>query len=242
MKRILQLLFLFFIFLMFLPFVASAQEEKTNTVTITITEDGKVTTDTTFELSEGQDPDAVKKIVEELAGGDIHMKMEKHAQKKVMYITEGEEGDSWDIHDIDLDSIKEAHGDAHVMVMKTYDGHVNVKVLDEEDEDYEFESDEGNTYKVKVIKEGKGDCKGEKQIKVFIGEDDKVKIIEEGGDLKWVEEDEDGGKVIIIESDDGGDKVIIKKQINVEIQEDEGDVYQDKEVVVKKKKAKKEKE
>ena len=122
MKRTVQLLFLFFAFLMFLPFMASAQEEKTSTITITITEDGKVTTDTTFELSEGQDPDAVKKIVEELAGGDINIKMEKHGHKKVMYITEGEEGDSWNIHDIDIDSIKEAHGGELEWVEEDEDG------------------------------------------------------------------------------------------------------------------------
>ena len=236
MKRTVQLLFLFFAFLMFLPIMASAQEEKTSTITITITEDGKVTTDTTFELSEGQDPDAVKKIVEELAGGDINIKMEKHGHKKVMYITEGEEGDSWNIHDIDIDSIKEAHGGAHVMVMKSDDGTVNVKVLDEEDEDYEFESEEGKTYKVKVIKEGKGDCEGEKHINVFIGEDD------EGGELEWVEEDEDGGEVIIIKSDDGTEKVIMKKQIKVEIHEEGGEKQEQGEHKVVKKKVKKEEE
>ena len=36
MKRIVQFSFLFFAFLMFLPLMAGAQEEKTNTITITL--------------------------------------------------------------------------------------------------------------------------------------------------------------------------------------------------------------
>ena len=235
MNRNVQFSFLFFAFLLIIPAMASAQEGKTNTVTITITEDGKVTTDTTFEIAEGQDPDLVKAIVEDLAGGDIHIKSEKKAQKKVMYIKECDEEGSWKISDIDLDSIKEAHPGARVMVMKTDDGDFNVKVLDEDDEDIEFESEEGKAYVVKVIKEGKGDCvevkeghpvvvsedeedgkhkviikefKGEgdeveKHIKVFVGEDDDVMIMDDKGDLKWIEEGKDGDKVIIIEKDNG---------------------------------------
>ena len=271
MKRIVQFSFLFFAFLMFLPLMAGAQEEKTNT--ITITEDGKVTTDTTFEIAEGQDPDAVKEMVEELAGGEIHLKMAKEGHKKVMYIKEGKDEDTWHIHDIDIDSIKEAHGGAHVMVMKTEDGDFNVKVLDEEDEDFEFESEEGGTYIVKVMKHGEDDCdvhvtkdhhiiisedgdphgnkkvivkeykggdgEGEKRIKVFIDEDDNVKILEGGEDLEWVEEDEDGGEVIIIKSEDG-EKVVVKKQIKVEVYEEDGEKSEGGEKKVVKKKVKKE--
>ena len=275
MKRIVQFSFLFFVFLVFLPSMANAQEEKTSTITITITEDGNVTTDTTFEIAEGQDPDAVKEMVEKLAGGDIHVKSSKHGHKKVMYMT-GDE-DAWHIHDIDIDSIKEAHDGAHVMVMKTEDGDINVKVLEEEDEDFEFESEEGGTYVVKVMKHGEGDCdvhvtedhhviisddehahgnkkviikeyvggedgEGKKHIKVFIDEDDNVQILESGEDLEWVEEDEDGGEVIIIKSEDG-ETITVKKQIKVEIHEEDGEKSEDGEKkVVKKKKVKKEEE
>ena len=274
MNRNVQFSFLFFAFLLIIPVMARAQEGKTNTVTITITEDGKVTTDTTFEIAEGQDPDALKTIVEELAGGDIHIKSAKKAEKKIMYIAEGDEGGTWEISDVDIDSIKEAHPGARVMVMKTDDGNINVKVLDEEDEDIEFKPEEGETYVVKVIKEGKGDCvevtedhhvvvsedeedgkhkvvikefKGEgddieKHIKVFIGEDDDVMIMDDNGDLKWIEEGGDGDHVIIIEKDNGEEKVVMKKQIKVKIDEDDkGDDNKEKNKGDKKKKSGKEK-
>ena len=64
----------------------TAQEDESPTVHITIKEDGKVTTDTTFELKEGQDPDMVKKMVQHMAGGD-----EKKIKKEVIIMHKGDD-------------------------------------------------------------------------------------------------------------------------------------------------------
>ena len=230
MKRTVQFSFLFFALMMFLPFTTGAQDEKTNTITITITEDGKVTTDTTFKIAEGQDPDMVKRMVEDLAGGEVHIKARKDSYKKVMYTT-GDDEETWDIYDINIDSIKEAHDGAHVMVMKTDDGNVKVKVLDEEYEDFDFESDEGESYIVKVVKEDEGDCevKVTKGHHVIVSEDDKdsehkviikeykgeggegakrVKVfISEDDEVMVIDEDED--LEWVEEDEEGGEEVII---------------------------------
>ena len=77
MKKTLLLLLGLGVFLFFSLNSLSAQDKKSTKITITITEDDKVTTDTTFELSDGQDPEMIKKIVSHLAGEDVHMNISK---------------------------------------------------------------------------------------------------------------------------------------------------------------------
>ncbi len=85
---------------------AIAQEDQSTSVHITIKEDGKVTTDTTFELKEGQNPNMVKKMVQQMVGNDdcehkelgddeeheMHFKHEGHGDHEVMIIESDEDG------------------------------------------------------------------------------------------------------------------------------------------------------
>ena len=112
---------------------AIAQEEESTTVQITIKEDGKVTTDTTFELKEGQDHDMVKKMVQHMAGGDE--KMMKKGGGNMMIISE-EEHVEWteeDGENVEVYVIKK--GDKDVKVVKK----VTVEIEDESEEDVEKE-------------------------------------------------------------------------------------------------------
>ena len=63
--------------LSFFAIPLKAQDEKPTKVTITITENDMVTTDTTFELKGSQDPEMITQIVAKLTGEDIHGKHEK---------------------------------------------------------------------------------------------------------------------------------------------------------------------
>jgi hypothetical protein len=89
---------------------AFAQEDKSTTIHITITEDGSVTTDTTFELREGQDPDMIEKMIHHLSGDEI------------WHVETSDFG-------IDLDSLKEAHEGAKVLVIKDKNGNITVSEL-----------------------------------------------------------------------------------------------------------------
>ncbi len=182
---------------------AFAQEDESTQVHITITEDGKVTTDTTFELKEGQDPDMIKKMVHHLAGDDVwHVKS----------------GDMC----INLDSIKEAHGGGKVLVFKDEDGNVTVKELGDDDDheiyldhkghgDHEImiidSDDEGETVQIKKMKKGGSH----------------MMIISADEDMEWTEEDGEGDKDIKVVkkirvevSDESEDEV--EKEVEVEVE------------------------
>lgn len=143
MKKAIQLLFLASFLVIYTGSrQASAQEKKGSTIHITIEEDEGVTTDTSFQLSEGQDPEMIKKMIMHLAGDDMkdfHITKKMHAghsgAHKMVWITDDEEG-TWTAKDmmigVDLDSIKEAHGGEKVMVFKDKDGNIQVKELDDE--------------------------------------------------------------------------------------------------------------
>lgn len=222
----------------------NAQEDESTTVHITIKEDGKVTTDTTFELKEGEDPDMVKKMVQDMAGGD-----EKMMKKEVIIVQKGDDDcehkelawvyadsdDAWNVKTmdmgIDLDSIKEAHGGEKVMVFKDEDGNITVREIGE-DEDHEmyFHHDEdGEMVHVKKMKTEGGN----------------VMIISDDEHMEWTEEDGEKVDVYVIKKGDKNVKVV--KRVTVEI-EDESEEDEEKEVEVevevkteKKKKEKKEK-
>lgn len=218
-----------------------AQEDESSSVHITIREDGKVTTDTTFELKEGQDPDMVRKMVEHMVGGD-----EKMMKKEVIIMKKGDddcdhnelawvhaEGDDvWHVTSsnmgIDLDSLKEAHRGAKVMVFKDEDGNITVKVLDE-DEDH-------GDHKIMIIE---SDEEGEK-VKIKKGSGQTV-IISDDEHMEWTEHDEDGENVEVYVIQKGDDEVkVIKKKITVEV-ETEADAGVEKEVEVEVKTEKKKK-
>jgi hypothetical protein len=119
-----------------------AQEVKTSEVHITISEGDEVTTDTTFELKERQNPEMVKKMISHLAGEDIH--------KTHKIIVHTEEGDYEEkdiivsVHtDDDMEWAEKGEEDEHmeVYVIKKDDGKEvkvmkkKIKVEIEEEED-----------------------------------------------------------------------------------------------------------
>lgn len=200
-----------FLFLLFGFQSNLAQENKTSQVHITITEDGKVTSDTTFELAEGQDPEMIKKVVSHMAGGDLHG---KHMTKEVHVINECDHKMMKHEHmmkDINMDSIREAHPDAKVLVIKDENGKVTVKESDGEHEMHLVGEDHGEHHEMIIIsseddgetvhvhksKSGKkdmmkehkviilsdGDCEGkEKKIRV------EIEVEEEGEEEKEMKE------------------------------------------------------
>jgi hypothetical protein len=240
MKKILLYLFP----VLFLAMITSiqqspAQDEKTSTVHITITEDGKVSTDTSFELKEGQDPEMIKKMVEHLAGGQAHGKHISHDvhlrhcdDSKMIWI--GSDGDCLHgkhmVTGINIDSIKEAHPDAKILVIKKKDGEITVKELDDEDElqleeHFHVKGDENSEHKV-IIHSDEEDCKGKEK---------KIKVIVEGGeDLEWTSEGKDENTEVYIIKEGDKDVKVIKKKITVEIEDEEGE--KEEETVNKKKK------
>jgi hypothetical protein len=224
-----------------------AQDEEKTTVRITIQKDGLVTTDTTFELKAGQDPDMVKEIVRHLAGDG------KKMEKEVIILREGDDecehhGLAWvyEVNDdhghitgeelgVNLDSIKEAHGGERVLVFKDKDGNVMVKELGKDD-DHEMHLKHGGEgdHEIMIIE---SDEEGEnikvKKMKTKGG--GHMMILSDDEDMEWMEGDDDVNVVVIKK----GDKDIkIVKKVTVEI-EDESDADVEKEVEVKVKKEKK---
>ena len=176
---------------------AMAQDKKSSKIHITITENDKVTTDTTFELKEGQDPEMIKKVISHLAGDDLHkmhMSQDVHVshdvhkshggQKEMVWIhSDGEK--AWHgehgMECINIDSIKKVHKGAKVLVIKNKDGEIEVKELDgDEDHEMFFEGDEhGKHHKMMFIESGDNDdvmhikeAQGEKTIIIHTQGDD----------------------------------------------------------------------
>jgi len=183
-----------------------AQDKKTSTISITITEDDKVTTDTTFELKEGQDPETIKKMITHLAGDDMQV---KHMSKDVVWHTKP------CMESINIDSIKEAHEGARVLVIKNKDGDVTVEEKDMHGKHHEIMKE----HKVIIHTDVDDDCKGlEKKIEVIISGD----------------EGDENVDVIILKQDDCEEVKVITKKVRVVIEDEEDG----KEEVVKKKKKK----
>ena len=171
-----------------------AQDEKLVSLSITITEDGEVTTDTTIELKNGHDAEMIKKIVTHMTGEDIdmdHSMSMSHSKVKVIHADEDmvwhskKDGDfefHFDDLGIDLDSVKKAHGGQKIIVMKDGEGddhmvlhedethgkHKSVRIIIDDDEEGEEEDVE-----VYVIKKGDKDVKViERKIRVEVEVDD----------------------------------------------------------------------
>jgi len=233
---------------------AMAQEDESTTVHITIKEGGNVTTDTTFELKEGQDPDMVTKMVQHMVGGDDRM-----MKKEVIIMQKGDEDcdhkelawvhsdgdDVWHVTSekmgIDLDSLKEAHGGAMVMVFKDEDGNITVKELGEDEEhEMHFKHEGEGDHEIMIIE---SDEDGEKvMIKKMKKGSGHMMIISEDEHMEWTEEDEDGAnvEVYVIKKGDTDVKVVKKVTVEVEDESEEG-VEKEVEVEVKTEKKKKEK-
>jgi len=166
-----------------------AQAKKTSTISITITEDDKVTTDTTFELKEGQDPEMIKNMITHMAGGDMHV---KHMSKDDVWHTKP------CMESINIDSIKEAHEGAMVLVIKNKDG------------------DSMKKRKVIIHTDVDDDCKGlEQKIEVIIsgdeGDENMAVIIlkqDDGEEVKVITK-----KVrVVIEDEENGKEEVVKKK------------------------------
>jgi hypothetical protein len=208
-----------------------AQEGKTNKVTVTITENDKVITDTTFSLREGQDPETVKEIISHILGEDVDFEGTGH--KEMVWISSEGDKHTWHAEEFefDFDSIGEEEGD--VMVFEDEDDNVHKVIVKKQksgDEDIivmssktiRVSEEDGKVHKTIIIEES-GDNKPEgkeKRVKVIVESDDDVKIISED-DPEWVEEDEEDVDVYIIKKDDNT-KVIKKVKVEVkEVDEDE---------------------
>jgi len=249
MKKTVQFFAFLVGLLLILPIALSAQDKKTKEITVTITEDGEVVTDTTFAIKEGQDPNALKEIISHIAGADIDVKMMKKEKQKFIYTHGDKEGHAWHIEEIDLDSIKEAHGGEHVMVFVSEDGHMHITETDDMEEVKVIKDEDSGTVTVKVKKESgeegektiiiksigeDEDCEGGKKM-IILESDDDAEFIDED-DLEWVEvkteENEDGSvKVYITKSDDG--TKVVKKVVKVKVNE-EGEETEEEEKEVKK--------
>jgi len=229
-----------------------AQEDESTSVHITIKEDGKVTTDTTFELKEGQDPDMVKKMVQHMVSGD-----EKMIKKEVIIMQKGDadcehselawvhsdDDDIWHVKSMDMginmDSIKEAHGGEKVMVFKDEDGNITVKELgDDEEHEMHFHHEGHGDHEIMIIE---SDEDGEKvNIKKIKKGSGNMMIISEDEHNEWTEDDGENVEVYVIKKGDKNVKVV--KKVTVEIEdESEEDVEKEVEVEVEVKAEKKKK-
>lgn len=215
---------------------AMAQEDESTTVHITIKEGGNVTTDTTFELIEGQDPDMVTKMVQHMVGDD-------DCDHKELAWVHVDDDNAWHVKSmdmgIDLDSIKEAHGGGKVIVFKDEDGNITVKELGE-DEDHEmhFKHEGHGDHEIMIIE---SDEDGEKvQIKKMKTGSGHTMIITEDDHNEWTEEEGENVEVYVIKKGDKDVKVVKKVTVEIEDESEEG-VEKEVEVEVKTEKKKKEK-
>ncbi len=253
-----------FLLLLYPSRPALSQEKTSSTVHITITGDDGVSTDTTFKLKEGQDPDMIKEIVSRLAGEEMHvahMSQDVHVSHKgdreMVWVSDGGNDMTWlsghEIEGINLDSIKAAHKDAKVLVVKKKDGEITVKELDDEEDihmDDESGTDlhemmfiqadkDGDIVHIKKTKSGKkvmmisedGDVNKKHRVIVLTDKDDgegkekEIEVIVHGDeDMEWIEQDEGDVKVdVYVIKKDDGKEVEVVKKKKVKVKIEEED-------------------
>lgn len=145
-----------------------AQETKGDKVIVQITRDGKIVTDTIFQLKEGQDPEAVKRVISHVLDGDIEIISGKEGHQKLVWVTSHAE----DI-DVKFDSIMK-HEEKVIIITekgdKDSEGHQKkIKVIVEGDDDVEILDDED----LEWIEEGDAD-----NVDVYIiKKDDGTKVV-----------------------------------------------------------------
>lgn len=220
---------------------AEAQKTDGDKVIVQIIKDGNTVTDTTIQLKEGQDPEAVKKVIVNVLEGDIQVITGKEGHQKMVWVTTDDDKHMWHAEDIDVDIDTFTNHKEMVMVYKGDDPQeVHKKVIvkkapggEESDETVIIESadeieitggEEGGS-KVIIIKE-KGDREPgthEKKIKVYVSEGDGDVEILSDEDLKFIEEgdnDEENVDIYVIRKDDGTKIVKKVKKVEVTIEEE----------------------
>jgi hypothetical protein len=252
MKRFLLFCLTGMVFLL-IPFSrVNAQNTSADKVTIQIIRDGKIVSDTTIQLKEGQDPEAVKKVVAKVLDGDIQVISGKEGHQKMVWVTREDDKHIWDAEDIDVSMDTCIKHEGMVMIHKgdkACEVHKKIIVREgpegEESEQTviigagdEIEISEGEEGDSKVIIiTGKGDKDSDahqKKIKVYVTEGDGNVEILEDDDLE-LHEDKDADNVdIYIIKDDDGTKVIKKvKKVKVTVEEDDENDVQPAESPVK---------
>jgi hypothetical protein len=192
-----------------------AQETKGDKVTVQITKDGKVVTDTSFQLKEGQDPEAVKRVISHVLEGDIQVISGKEGHQKMVWVTSHAE-------DIDVNMDSTMKHEEKVMIFQGDPGEDHHKVMVRKGSAGEETVVVSEGSKIIIITE-KGDKESEghqKQIKVIVEGNDDVEILD-NEDLEWVEEeDADNVDVYIIKKDDGT-KVVKKMKVEVKVDKED---------------------
>jgi hypothetical protein len=235
-KLLISILFSCAIFALCHPGGIYAQESKAGKVTVTITQNDKVVSDTTFELREGQDPEAVKKIISYVLDGKIRFFEKDPGHEEITWISSGDDEHAWYAEEFDFDynpdSISKEESDVmvfkdesdsvHKVIVKKRAGGEqdviiksgkNIRILEEEDN--------GNNVIIIEEKNDKGSKEMEKHVKVIVESGDNVEMIGED-DLEWVEEDEDENIDVYVIKKDDETKVIKKVKVEVkEVDEDE---------------------
>jgi hypothetical protein len=198
MKRILLLCILSLITWVIPGIKSSAQVTNGDKVTVQITKDGKVITDTVFQLKEGQDPDAVKKVIGRILEGDIQVISGKEGHQKMVWVTKDDDKHMWDAEEMEMDMDSVVKHEGKVMVL---------------------DGGSGEGSKIIIIEEkGHKDCEDHpKHVKVYVEGDNDMEILNDE-DFEWVEKDADNVDVYVIKKDDGTEVV---KTVKVEVKVDE---------------------
>jgi len=228
---------------------AGAQKTDGDKVTIQITKDGKIVTDTTIQLKEGQDPEAVKKVIGHVLEGDIQAISGKEGDQKMVWVTSHDDKHTWSAEDIDVNmdtctkhkEMVMIHrgdnpGEVHkkVIIKKVPEGEESEGTVIEEtvivDSGDEIEISEGGQDDSKVIivteKGDKESSPHQKKIKVYVTEGDGDVEILDNEDLQMQkDQDADSVDVYIIKSDDGTKVIKKMKKVDVKVEvEDEGNI------------------
>jgi hypothetical protein len=220
---------------------ADAQKTGGDKVTIQVTREGKIVSDTTIQLKEGQDPEAVKKVIVKVLEGDIEVISGKEGSQKMIWVTSEDDKHLSHTGDIDVEKdtctkhkklvmIREGddHGEVHkkVIVKEGPEGKESEEtiIVGGGDEFEITEGEEGGS-KIITIKEESDEDSGthEKIIKVIVEGDNDMKILDDE-DLEIIKENNaDSVKVYIIKDDDGTKVVKKMKKVEVKVEvEDEG--------------------
>jgi hypothetical protein len=139
---------------------AQAQKTGGDKITVQITRDGKILSDTSFLLQEGQDPEAVKKVIGHVLEGDLKVISGKEGHQKMVWVTSGDEENMWHAEeiDVDLDTVMEEEGSKVIVIKEKGDKESGVhqktiKVIVEGYDDAEILNDED----LELIKEDSSD-------------------------------------------------------------------------------------
>lgn len=233
MKKFYLLNLLGLITILLFSIQATAQETSGDKVTVQISRDGKVIADTVLQLKEGQDPEAVKKVIAHVLEGDIEVMSGKEGHQKMVWVTSEDDKHMWSAEDIDVDMDSVMKHEEKVMVCKGDSGKCEKRVIVRKGPDgeetviincvdhLEISEEEGEGSEIIIIGEkGHKECEGHpKYVKVYVEGNDDMEIFDED-DLEWVEEDGDNVNVYVIKKDDGTEVV---KTVKVEVKVNEGD-------------------